>query len=168
MDHIKLGFLCQNGLISLTCYAHSKDQCIHLVQNHKLIGLWSFYGSQLEIKNCIRFKMWSIWIKELMINGKGTLLTNEDSWDGLVLTIVLFIYILYMTHISFYAYIYVVYAFSSPTDQSKGQKHYFLPFFFVITQRMMVTINIISRFCKVGISFYDIFQLLKLTKNNSV
>ena len=104
MDHIKLGFLCQNGLISLTYYAHSTDQCIHLVQNHKLIGLWSFYGSQLEIKNCIRFKMWSIWIKELMINGKGTLLTNEDSWDGLVLTIVLFIYILYMTHISLYAY----------------------------------------------------------------
>ena len=54
--------------------------------------------------NCICFKMWSIWIKELMINGKGTLLTNEDSWDGLVLTIVLFIYILYMTHISLYAY----------------------------------------------------------------
>ena len=30
--------------------------------------------------NCICFKMWSIWIKELVITDKGTLLSNEDSW----------------------------------------------------------------------------------------
>ena len=137
--------------------------------------------------NCICFKMWSIWIKELVITDKGTLLSNEDSWCFLPLLVLsplclglavynmwsatilvtidvrasarlLYnafrwgfspprwpfkkkrflrrvsyqncpIHILYMTHISFYVYIYVVYAFSSPTDQSKGQKHYFLPFF---------------------------------------